>query len=155
MKNTKKKLKMIDINFDNINKAKMYGLELAVNWQASQRWRLRAHYSWMEMDGIDALQAIILQHPPEQLMMLNSYLDVADNWELDASLRFNDNYPVLDIGNSWVFDLRLAWQPAPGLEVSLVAKDLLDREHFQFNDAVSTESSSVGRTFFCKVDWYF
>ncbi len=146
---------LFHFNFDNIDDSKTYGLELAVSWQASQRWRLRAHYSWMEMDGIDALQAIIQQQPPEQLMMLNSNLDIADNWELDASLRFNDNYPVLDIGNSWVFDLRLAWHPTPGLEVILVAKDLLDREHFQFNDAVSTESSSVGRTFFCKVDWYF
>ena len=47
-----------------------------------------------------------------------------------------------------VVDARLGWQVRPGLELSLIAQDLFNREHAEFNAV--TAASQFGRRVFLR-----
>lgn len=146
---------VIPFSFYNGEAADLYGLEIAGTWDVSPAWRLQASYSWMQMTGIDDFAAVISQPPPEQMLNLSSHLDIAENWQLDGQVRYNDSVPVLSMDSWWSLDIRLGWQATRDLELSVIAKELLGPEHFEFNDSISTESSSVGRSVLVRADWRF
>ncbi|MBV1889517.1 MAG: TonB-dependent receptor, partial [Gammaproteobacteria bacterium] len=143
------------IPFSNLAEAQLYGLEISSNLKINKEWHVKASYSWSKLDGVGAPQDLISHSPPEQIFNLNSYLALGERWELDGNLRYTDKDASLGVDSWWSLDLRLGWQLSGGLELSLVGKDLLESDHFEYNDSTATEVSSVGRTAFVRLDWQF
>ena len=146
---------VIPFSFDNVEHARLYGLEVAGNWNVTSNWRLKGSYSFSRLSGVSPISRVISPPPPQQTVNLSSHLEIGVNWEFDANLRYNDIQPVLDVDSWWDLGLRLGWRPTRNLTLSLIAKELLDREHFEYNDAVSTESSSIGRSALLRADWRY
>ncbi|MBL4623505.1 MAG: TonB-dependent receptor [Immundisolibacteraceae bacterium] len=143
------------IPFSNLEDARLYGVELSSNWKINKKWHIKASYSWSKLDGIGPPQDRIVHNPPEQIFNMNSYLSIGERWELDGNLRYTDKDVSSGVESWWSLDLRLGWHPRDDLKLSLVAKDLLESEHFEYNDSTVTEVSSVGRTAFIRLDWQF
>ncbi len=141
--------------FDNFERGRLHGLEVAANWNVTKRWRLTGSYIFSRLTGISGFTQIISQAPPEQTFSLSSLSDIGQRWELDANLRYNDSQTAVKVDSWWSLDLRLGWRPTQQLNLSLIAKELLDPEHFEYNDAVSTEATSIGRSVFLRADWQF
>ena len=143
------------VPFSNLEEAQLYGLEFSSNLKINKKWHVKASYSWSKLDGIGPPQDLISHSPPEQIFNLNSYLSIGQHWELDGNIRYTDKDASLGVDSWWSLDLRLGWQPSAGFELSLVGKDLLESDHFEYNDSTATEVSSVGRTAFVRLDWQF
>jgi iron complex outermembrane receptor protein len=69
-------------------------------------------------------------------------------------LRFVDFLPRPYVPRYAELDLRLAWRPRPGLELSIVGANLLDPSHPEFNGG-SGFQTEVQRSVYGKVMWLF
>ncbi|MEL0082459.1 MAG: TonB-dependent receptor, partial [Gammaproteobacteria bacterium] len=145
----------LPVTLVNSEQARLHGLEIAANWNLTPHWRLTSSYSFSRLTGLGPFAKLISLPPAEQIVNLGSHVDLGNRWEFDANLRYNDRQPVLDVDAWWSLDLRLGWRPTKKLGLSLIAKELLESEHFEYNDAVGTEVSSQGKALLFKADWHF
>ena len=143
------------VPFENLEAARLYGLEVSGNWNVNKKWKIKTSYSWTKLDGISPLQDVISHSPPEQIFNFASYLKIGSRWELDSNIRYTDNDTSLDVESCWSLDVRLGWQVYSELQLSLVGKDLFNSDHFEYNDSTATEVSSLGQTVFLRLDWQF
>lgn len=135
--------------------AEAYGFEAVANWQMLPWWRWRGTYSLLEIDarvapGLPESQARALEEAsPEQQASLRAMIDLSDTVNLDAALRYVDQIETYGVEDYTALDLRLAWQPAPGMELSVVGRNLLDPTHPEFGSEtlLPTQPTEAPRSF--------
>ncbi|MFZ5549694.1 MAG: TonB-dependent receptor plug domain-containing protein [Pseudomonadota bacterium] len=146
--------------FANGMAGRVRGVEAWGSWQASPRWRLhfganRLIQSLRLRSGSNAFGTVDATEGdnPAWWWALRSSLDIAEAVDLDASLRQVAALPARDLPRYTTLDLRLAWRPGPGLELSLGGLNLLGDGHAEFSDPATR--SHWGRTWRAGVDWRF
>lgn len=84
--------------------------------------------------------------------MLAAHLDLPGAVELDGFLRHASALPNPALEGYTTMDVRLAWRPSKRLEISLLGRNLLDRQHPEF---VTTNSlnEQVHRSGTVKLTW--
>ena len=159
----------IDMVFDNKMDGKTYGLEVMLNWEISQDWRLNSSYSWLhadyhiDSDSIDTNAVDSIDTSPEHQFQLHSYWNLNKDFELDAALYYVGESDKIDIDSYTRFDLRLGWQWNKNLTASVAIQNLFDSQHQEFSEfsglsnagpqgLVSTE---VERNIHLKLIWQF
>ncbi len=157
----------IQQGIDNLMKGTSHGLELAANWDATRDWRFKAAYSWFELDlelkagSTDMLSVPLWDRAPRHQLSLRSWLDLRHDVELDASLYYVGEQPNTEIPSYLRLDLRVGWQPVPGLELTLVGRNLLDDSHREFTrfsgnaQGQGLISTEVERSFLAQARWRF
>ena len=146
---------------NNANSAHAHGLEAALDWRPRPDWRLQANYSWLNLAVQTA--AIPGQTPngyadtsPAHQFSLRSSLDLTRKVRWDAWMRYVSEIKRYAIPAYTTLDMRMAWQPSKGLEVSLVGQNLLDSAHPEFgNPYIQSTLNEVQRGFYVKADWKF
>jgi len=148
--------------FDNKKSGETYGVEVSAEWQATDSWRLDAAYSFLRTDlhlAEDSGDTQSMQEEgqsPRHQFSLRSMTDLSDELELDWWLRYVDALPSLDVGSYVTMDVRLGWQPAENVELSLVGQNLLDSSVPQFAPSYQTGATSpVERGVYAKATWRF
>jgi iron complex outermembrane receptor protein len=148
--------------YDNNLEGTVYGVELSADWLPVSWWRMKLAYTYQRMDlhlkgdvaditgQADGTEG---SSPRHQLSWFNS-IDLPGNVTFDSWLRYVDDLPVLQVRSQVNLDLRLAWRPRPGLELSLVGQNLIDSSHREFVsvEGISTRSE---RGFYGKVVFEF
>jgi iron complex outermembrane recepter protein len=139
-----------------------YGVELGAEWSPADWWRLRGAYTYFDLalhsDPGVASQANEEEEDraPNHQLSLTAQINPADAWEFDATLRFVDNLSERGVGSYATLDLRLAWKPAPGIELSLVGRNLLQRSHVEFApEFFDTGQSEIERSIYGKIQLAF
>ncbi|APG29081.1 TonB-dependent receptor [Syntrophotalea acetylenivorans] len=147
---------------DNKLKAKTWGFEVASDWQVADFWRLQASYSYLQMDvdtgrGSHDTDSIDLMEgtSPKHQLSLRSSLDLPRQVEFDLWLRCADELESLDISGYLTLDLRLGWQPCPGLELALVGQNLLQDSHQEYDPEFQTPASEVPRGIYGHAVWRY
>lgn len=125
------------LTFFNGASAKTYGIELSSEMQMTRNWKMRAWYSYIQIDAsTDPLSAgspdtLENSTPHNQAFIMSSW-----NWgcrhELDLYTRYVDNVPNLAIRSYISADLRYSWRPNRNLELSVVGQNLLDDHHAEY-----------------------
>jgi iron complex outermembrane receptor protein len=146
--------------FGNELEARSYGLELAIDWSASDRVRLKASYALLKQDadheGDISSESFIEDQSPEHQLSVLSEVALTSRTDLTAWVRFVDELTYFDIDSYWAADLRLAWRPTDSLELAMIGKNLLEDGHQEFiselNDIVPTE---IERSFVATLQWSF
>ncbi len=129
---------IVPISFVNGGEAETHGFEIAADYRPVGRWRLRATYSWLEMDmrlpggsGTEAGFAAEGEDPAHQATLC-SWLDLPGEVSLDLAVRYVHALPAVDVAGYTSIDARIGWRPLSGLEVSLAGANLLDNKHLEF-----------------------
>jgi len=118
-----------------------YGFEISGTYQAAKDWKLSAGYSFLQMQlhptsaSTSTADGGIEGESPQNQFNLRSYLDLADDVELDLLLYYVDNLPSDDVPHYLRLDARLGWRINKNTELSLVGRNLLDRLHPEFKDS--------------------
>lgn len=147
------------LQFDNAQNGSTHGLEMWGDYRVSDRWRLTAGLNVFRKDlelDANATQVAINQHQgndPEHQIFLRSSLDVTDDIEFDALLRWVDSLPNPDIPEYAALDLRLGWQATERIELSLVGRNLLDSEHLE--TGTEGERGEIPRSVYLGAKWRF
>lgn len=154
----------LEMPFDNNMSGETWGLELAAQWQVRKGWMLNASYTFLDMDldleggSTDTFSKSAEDASPVSTAAVWSSLDLGNNLEVDATVRYVDDIEVtgIDIDGYTELDLRLGWQPAAGLEFSLIGQNLLDSRHAEFlPDFINTQPTEVERSIYGRVTWEF
>jgi iron complex outermembrane receptor protein len=145
----------------NANRAKASGVEASMDWRLRPDLRLQAAYSFQDANvrlAPGRLASGYADTTPTHILSLRSALDLSSTLRGDAWLRHvsrisNTNFSV---PAHTTLDLRLAWQPKPDLEISLVGQNLLDDAHQEYGSSyILSSPSEVQRGLYIKADWTF
>ena len=141
-------------------RAKTYGVELSVAWQATDSWRLRGGYTYFHKrihfgGSQDVNRGRSEGNDPHHQFLMQSMINLPANLEFDSVLRYVDNLnqrgPLVP---SYVaLDLRLGWRPTPNWEFAVVGQNLLDRRHPEFGAAATRQE--IPRSVYGKITWRF
>ncbi len=146
-----------------------YGGEIALSWQPTSCWQLRATYSHLQIqlhnagDGNDFVSTQLDEgRNPEHQASLTSSWDITRSVSFDATVRYVDQLrsvaPFPDIPSYVDLDLRLAWHPNPNLELALVGVNLLDSSHPEFLSGpvgFLGQAREIPRGIYGTVSWRF
>jgi iron complex outermembrane receptor protein len=141
-----------------------YGLEVAGDWHPLEAWKLRAGYSFLEVQ-LDAKGPAVNDpvslaaegSSPRHQFFLRSLADLPCNLQLDANFRWVDRLPAQGVDSYGTLDVRLAWLPTDQLEISVVGQGLLDRAHREFgaSNLVFTDATKVEQGVYGKIVWRY
>jgi len=154
--------------FDNNLVGDSQGLELAVEWQPLEWWRLQFGYSYHHIDTrlhadssfLGSIAPNGLSTPRHQAS-LRSFMDLGNDLSLDLWFYYNGDIerpaylreqPVPAYTS---LNLRLAWRPHDKLELSLVGRDLLERRHLEFVGESYLLPTEIERSVHGQVRWRF
>jgi len=134
-----------------------FGIEAWGTWQASPALQLSAGGLWLRErfalrpGSLDPTGPSALGNDPRYQWMLRSTMEVGPGQEVDAMVRRVGPLPDPAVPAYTAVDLRYAWRPRPGLELSLAVQNALDPKHVEFGAAASADQ--IGRSVFVKVSW--
>ncbi|HLP77230.1 MAG TPA: TonB-dependent receptor, partial [Candidatus Paceibacterota bacterium] len=140
---------------ENKNRAESRGVELSGTWQATDWWRLRGGYTFLDTHvhrvegGLDLNRARAEGNDAPNQVLLQSMLDLLCNFEFDVTARFVDTLPSPNVPSHFTFDARLGWHVLPNLEFSILGQNLWDNRHPEFG--ASGTRHEIPRSVFGKV----
>lgn len=118
--------------------AESYGAEVWGEFQAGAAWRLKPSYVFQRLSfrtepGSSDTQGVAgAGNDARHRVQVASLWRPAEGWEVDAFLRHMSALPNPEVPAYWAVDARVGWRPFPGLEVSVLAKDLGSPRHAEF-----------------------
>lgn len=162
--------------FKNVANANVYGLETTAHWQVTPQLRVQAGYSYLrshlhlrpDSDTIYPRSSLLFTqglNVPHQVNLRTQW-DFAPRWQWDMNLRYlsrinmpvTENSPSATSIRAYVtLDTRLAWKMRKDVELSLVGKNLLDKQHLEFTSLKGTDylRSEVPRSAYLQLRWEF
>lgn len=144
--------------FANLYEGEAYGAEMEVNWQPMRWWKLEAGYTLQRVNlrpasgSQDISGGTAEGNDPNNILVARSIWDLPGNLELDATFRYVGSLPRPQTPAYSTLDLRLGWQARPGVEVSVVGRNLLDAKHpeYRSNGITREVGRSVYLMFTCR-----
>ena len=137
--------------------AQTYGVELSGNYAITDRWRLYAQYTFLQLQAPSPLpERIESGKDPHNQVYLKSAWDLGDNVEFDLMARYVDNLKSLVVPSYITMDARLAWRPRKHWEVVVVGQNLLQAHHWEFageSYSSPTYATEVPRGIYGTLTW--
>ena len=138
-----------------------YGGELSATWQPIDVWRLRAGYSFLQMQlhtrgPTSSVTELEETANPHHQAFAWSDIDLGRNIEFGLGVRYVDGMRPQLVPPYTELDARLAWNPTDYCEVSVVGRNLLDSHHREFAPNLLTfRRIDVDRAIYGKVTLRF
>ena len=129
------------------------GIEAWGSYRVSRDWRLSGGWVALtdevrvEPGSVNGSQA----NDPSHWWSLRSTLDITPRHQFDVAIRRIGARPDPDVPAYTAVDARLAWQPEPGLDLSLSVRNLFDPGHPEWGDALSRAEHE--RSLYLKAVW--
>ncbi|MBC8354711.1 MAG: TonB-dependent receptor [Planctomycetes bacterium] len=125
-----------DQTFANVMDGETYGFELDATYQVNPSWKLRAAYTYLQMQlhGFTDEAEELEGESPHNLVYAQSSWDIGANIQFDVMGRYVDSVPQYQIPSYVAMDIRLAWLPTDNLEMEVVGRNLLDSHHPEFSE---------------------
>ena len=152
--------------YENNLEGETYGIELSANYRVFDWWRLHGGYDLLEEDirvksgRTDFNNARNETADPEHKFSIRSSMDLPQNIQLDAGLRWVDSFEFNNAGTPatvpayFEMDARISWHPIKNLELSIVGQNLLHDHHLEYVIS-SPPREEIVRSVYGKVTWHF
>ncbi len=139
-----------------------YGAELAAMWQVDDWWRLSGSYTLLKVKTRVTSPASEPEYvdegssAPRHQVSLWSRMDVTRRTALDIGLRFVDELEGKDVDDYTVMDIHLSWQASEDCDVSIVARNLLEKHHAEWSPSyIESQPTEVEQSVYGKITWRF
>jgi iron complex outermembrane receptor protein len=147
---------VVPYSFSNLGSAHTYGAEIAANWNISADWRLAGSYTFTRLD-VDNASAVAVSLKPTERQTPRNQFAIQSYYSVSETVHWDNNLYYVGRLSSTVpsylrYDTRMAWLALPGLELSLIGRNLLDNAHPEFP---GTPQAEVRRTVIGQVLWKF
>ena len=109
---------------------------------------------------IDINHALNETADPQQQFSIRSSMDLPENADLDADLRWvdtlhnNNGTTVGTVPSYFELDVRIGWHATKNLEFSIVGQNLLHDQHAEYGFPSPTREE-IARSVYGKVAWQF
>jgi len=157
---------ILPLFFANNLEGETYGVELSTTYQAAKGWRLHGGYTLLREDirvkagQSDLNNALNETADPRHQFSLRSSIDLPHHLEFETgirwvdALRLNNNGAEAKVPGYFELDIRLAWHPTPGLELSLVGQNLLHDHHAEYG-VPGPNREEIERSVYAKATWRY
>lgn len=115
------------------------GIEIGPEWKPVSKWRLRASYSYLQMNiqkaphSLDVGSAPFVEgSSPKHEGTILSGFDITKAFSFDATYRYVGALTALKIPSYSTADVRLDWRLTQQIKLSFVGRNLLQPRHFEF-----------------------
>jgi iron complex outermembrane receptor protein len=147
-------------------KGRSYGAELAADWRLRPDLRLQLALT-SASTVIEEQGEAFATDTEESFARILGSLRLAWNprpdTDVDLWLRYNDGLPEVTAGigapaipRYTELDMRVAWRPARGLELSIVGRNLLNDRHEEFpSELLDVPLMQIERSVFGQINWKF
>jgi iron complex outermembrane receptor protein len=130
-----------------------HGAEVAVQWNATDRWRLSADYRWLHLPFLEDSFEF---DSPEQQARLLSFITLPGNWEFSAAVVYADRLRNQGIPDYVRLDLGAIFHPRESFEIGVWGQNLLDPQHPEFpGRLVSNLRTEIPRSVAARLTWRF
>jgi iron complex outermembrane receptor protein len=136
------------------------GIEFAPEWRPLPFWRLRASYSYLQMDikkSLDSLDIgtapIVEGSSPKHEASILSGLDFAKVLSLDFTYRYVGSLSALAVPAYSTADARFDWQASRQVKLSFVGRNLLQPHHFEFGGVDPGPLVGIKRGVYGQITW--
>ncbi len=151
----------IPVEIENKIEGEIYGIEAWGEYRPVKWWLISAGFNWMEdelrlkPDSTDpvGVNNDTLRNDPDYVAMLRSRFDLPASLQLDFNFRHTARLPAPVVPAYTELDVRLAWPVMPGLELSLVGRNLLNGSHPEYGNEASR--ALIERSVLGQVRWQF
>jgi iron complex outermembrane recepter protein len=122
----------------NHTNAKTAGGEVAANYDLTSWLRLRGNYSLLskhldfDPGHSDLFGGTLEGNDPHHQFVVQALTDIRKHFEWDLTGRFVSSLPAPPVPRYFEMDTRFGWNPKPSLELSVVGRNLLDKQHPEF-----------------------
>jgi iron complex outermembrane receptor protein len=114
------------------------GVEVAPEWRPVSFWRLRGSYSFLHMNltkapGTGDLGTApgIVGSSPQHQGTIESAFDISKRLQIDLAWRYVSALPGQMVPAYTTGDARVGWRFSPQFELSVVGRNLFQRQHFE------------------------
>jgi iron complex outermembrane receptor protein len=141
----------------NSNEGNTRGLEGWGSVQVTKTWRLSGGFVQMQQGlrrspgSLDPTGPSALGNDPERTRLLRSTLNLGARGEFDLTLRHVSALPNPLVPAYTAIDVRFGWRLQPGLDLSLIIRNLFDPKHVEFGAPAA--QSEFGRAVLLKLVW--
>ena len=158
----------------NMRKNEAYGGELSVLRKFKDNWKVSLGYSYYEIKSkmtngeVDIFPEGKGGEDPKHQLFLKSAYDFNQKWSMDWGIRYISSLDLTVPATSSLLpekysipaylelDSVIRWKPYKGMTISLVGKNLLDKQHPEFADlSFASGKSEVGRTILGQLEYRF
>ena len=115
------------------------GFEIAPDVQASSFWRIRAGYSYLDINlkdepgFTDTVTLTTLRgSSPSQQAFIQSLINLPHQFEFDQSFRYVNSLPAQNVRAYATADARIGWNPSKSLSLSVNGQNLFQPHHAEF-----------------------
>jgi iron complex outermembrane recepter protein len=138
------------------------GVEIAPEWRPLKSWRLRAAYSYLQMNidrsrgSLDIGTAAFIEgSSPKHQFSIQSGLDFAKVFSFDVTYRYVGALPALNlqISSYSTVDARFDWQLSKEIKVSAVGRNLLQPHHSEFGGVDPGPLIGIKRNAYGQITW--
>jgi len=145
------------LQFDEGAEAESLGMEISLDWQVNDSWRLASSYSMIHFSISKGGNEDVEEAAPDHQFQVRSYYNISPQLELNSALYYFDNISSWDIPAYFRLDLGLTWKPIKNLELSLWGQNLLDDKHSEYahDEYVTVGAGEIQRSFYGKITWRF
>jgi iron complex outermembrane receptor protein len=146
------------LTFKNTLDARSYGAETTIVYQPLARLSFKGSYRFLDLrfskdpGSRDTTGGSAEGNDAKHVGILGAHLNLPRDVELDGYVRHASKLPNPALEGYTAVDAHIGWRPTERLEVSLSARNLLDRQHAEF---VTTNSlnEQVHRSGALKLTW--
>ncbi len=129
---------------------KVQGIEVSGSVQLQERWLVRINLSHASMsltadsDSLSEARAHKTEGQlPKNMLQVISMWDINKQWQFNTSLRYVDELKSNDIDSYWSLDLSLSWQLAKSFSTQVVARNLGNKRHYEWDPLVPQASDII------------
>lgn len=136
------------------------GIEFAPEWRPVPSWRLRASYSYLQMDIMKSHNSLDIEPPsavegssPKHEVSVSSGLDFAKVLSLDLTYRYVGALPALSVPAYSTADARFDWEANRQVKFSVVGRNLLQPHHVEFGGVDPGPLVGIKRGVYGQITW--
>ena len=148
--------------FGNSYRGHTYGVEIAGNWQVTNRWRLSPGYTFLRQVLIqgaasnDTTTALAAGDNPRNQFQVRSVVGPFHGFEFNSALFVIGKLPNQRIPLYSRFDSQLDWQVNPSLDLSFVVQNAFKSRHQEFGSTqLGQPASLIPRSAYGEIRWRF
>ena len=151
------------VKFTNYGSADIYGGEASIDFRVTDAWKLRASYTHTQQhfelsDTAPAGTSNPFAYASStQQAMLWSMLQFTPQLHLDLNWRYVGGAQVMPqpISAYHELDARLSWEFGHSLELGLVGRNLLNKQHVEYGSYFLSVPTAVQREVYATLRWNF
>lgn len=146
--------------FGNSLNARSTGAEVALLFQPLRQLFIKATYRYLDFvltkdaGSRDFQNGLFEANDARHLATVIARLNLPAHFELDGVVRYSSDLPRPALSSFVTADARLGWVPDPRWDVSLIARNLFDPRHGEFQ-AANSSNQELPRSLTAKVTWRY